>query len=105
MHITKNNSKVLVVRDVLELCNDDATGFLIIEFVGFTGSKFGVQSIGHSVMFTQPNGVHDYQQWMFTNSIVTYFSNKIRTFIAKTFHTFLVCFFWEKERGNEILKY
>jgi hypothetical protein len=39
VNITENDGEVLVVSDVLELGNDDAAGFLVIELVGFGCSE------------------------------------------------------------------
>ncbi len=69
--LTNYDGKELVVCDVLQFGNDDATSFLVIKFVGFACSVFGVQSISYSIMFTEPHCVHDSYQRLFFHSAVT----------------------------------
>lgn len=68
---TNDDGKELVVCNMLQFGNDNTTSFLEIKLVGFFYSVFGVQSISHSIVFTEPQCVHDGYQRLFFYSALT----------------------------------
>lgn len=56
---------------MLQFCNDDPASLLVVEFI-VVPREFDTQLLSHSIMFSNPQGMHKSQQWLLSLSIIAF---------------------------------